>query len=151
MSFSELDDETSKRLNEKLDIILMQTREINAILTKAFKNNENSPISDEEKKNSEHVKRSDESIAPVDDESSEKNFENKSGKNEQRPIDQKSANVVKKFHRVAQSRRSRKSTSTKASSKVSAEFACEVYWCRLQLVPLNVFRRKKKYKCDDGG
>jgi uncharacterized protein (DUF3084 family) len=144
-----MDEEASKRINEKLDIILREVREINAKLNKAFEKYES--IHEEEKVD-EHVNRSDESVTLVDDESREQNFESISGKNEQRPIDQKATKLINKFRRVAKSRRRRKSPSTKtSSSKVSAEFACEVHSRKLKLVPLKIFRRKKKYKCDDGG
>jgi hypothetical protein len=97
----------------------------------------------------EHVKKNDESLQRNDNnESGEKNSESKSGDIEQRQIDQKATRVIKKFRRVIKRRRKKQ---TSVIAKVLSVFACEAHAYRLQIAPLRVFRRKKKYKWDDGG
>jgi hypothetical protein len=105
--------------------------------------------SDSEKKNDEHVEKNDESEVQGDEESGELKIESKGGDIEQRQIDQKATKVIRKIRRITRPKRKRKTTS--AIAKALSAFTCEAYSARLQIVPLRIFRWKKKYKWDDGG
>lgn len=99
-----------------------------------------------DKKNNEHVKKHE--SAKGGDESVEINIESKSGDYEQNLIVQKATKAIKIFRRVKKPRRP---SPARIILKVSINFTFEEFSYRLKKNPSKVFRRKKKYKWDDGG
>jgi hypoxanthine phosphoribosyltransferase len=105
-----------------------------------------------EKKNEEHAKRSYESVAEADGEKSvEIKIESKTDTNKHKKIPQKVSKGFIKFRRDHVVKSTISSASIKASLKVPALAASEAHVSELKRDPHQVFRRKKKYKCDDGG
>jgi hypothetical protein len=156
MNSEKLDEKKTNGLNlssqqfnqilERLAILDQWAKEFEEYKAKWEKDN---VTSDSEKKNVEHVEKNDESEVQGDEESGDIYIESKCGDIEQRQNDQKATKVIVKFRRTIKPKRKRKSTSTIA--KVSSASTCKAYSTRLHITPLRVFRRKKKYKWDDGG
>lgn len=103
----------------------------------------------EEKKKNEHVKSKENAVEYDGEKSVEKINESRSDVHDQILIDQNVNKAIRKFRRTAKSRK--RSPSGKAFLKLSTKFACEAFSSRLKIDPTKVLRRKKKYKCDDGG
>jgi hypothetical protein len=107
-----------------------------------------------DKKSDEHVKReNNESAVKGEDENAVKDIESNSGKYEQNEIAQRATITIKNFRcvkKIIKKPRVESSTSI-AVSKVSTKIACEELSYSLQKDPTRAFRRRKKYKCDDGG
>jgi hypothetical protein len=153
-------EEQFKQILKKLDLLNVIAEDLKIIRQtnrefaerygqKSFENNQEK-VAECEKKNNEHVRKNNESIVQGDEKSVENVAESKSGENDQKKIDQKATNVIVKFRRVKPKRR-RKSSSLNACLKVITESTCKAYFVKLQSVPSRVYRRKKKYKWDDGG
>jgi hypothetical protein len=140
---------------EDIKSIRQTNREIAEILNiKSFEHCEKiqeNAVEADERKNIEHVRGNNESKVQGDDKSVEKHFDNKSGENDQKRIDQKATNVIVKFRRVKSKRRRRLSTSPNACLKVIPKSTCKAFLVKLKSAPSRVFMRRKKYKWDDGG
>jgi dGTP triphosphohydrolase len=130
---------------DKIDEILETAKSINS----SYKELRQDIEAFSEKNNGDHVKRNFESAVKDEDENVERNIESSSGKYEQKMIAQKVTKAINKIRRIKKSRK--KSSSSIAALKVSTKFACEALSASLKKDPLRAFRRRKKYKCDDGG
>jgi hypothetical protein len=135
---------------EQLDKIEHKVDNIHQLMRSVISSFEESKKDISEKKNTEHVKSNDKSAAEADGEKSvEIKIESNIDKNEQKKIAQNVVRVFNKFRHNSKSKKS--SASTNASLKVSTLVTWKLYVSRLKKDPHRVFRRKKKYKWDDGG
>lgn len=103
---------------------------------------ENTKNNDDKKNEEQHVKNIDKNSVESDGESAVRIFESKS--EEQLKLIDKRAKATKNHSRI------RKSTKKK-NVTFASELSTVNYSSRLKMQLIKVFRRKKKYKWDDGG